>query len=233
MFEIAILDDKLDEAMQTKHLLLHYLEKRNLDYDRIDIFQCGDALLHAPKSYDMLFLDIEVGEENGIEIARKLREEHPDMIIIVITSFIKYSMEGYKIHAARYLLKPVAASLLYSELDEVLSDMLEKPALILEDNKEQTRLYTNDIYYFESYGRKVQFHTRKEVFTSKESVSYWAMKLSKDFVECYKGIYVHVRYVEQISKDTLQLENQQILPLARRRAENVKATWIAYQEKMI
>ena len=43
----------------------------------------------------MLFLDIEIQEENGIEIAMELRKRLPDMIIVVITSYLKYSLEGY------------------------------------------------------------------------------------------------------------------------------------------
>lgn len=233
MFNIAILDDQLQEACATKKLLLPYLEKRHIDYDRIDIFQEGASLLKSEKHYDMLFLDIEVGEENGIEIARILRMKNPHVIIIVVTSYIKYSIEGYKIQAARYLLKPIAPSLLYSELDEVLKEVLDQPAILLQENRQQRMLHVQDIYYFESYGRKVQFHTRAEAFLSKESVSYWAEKLSKDFIECYKGIYVHVRYIASIESDTLLMDNEQVLPLARRRAEEVRAVWVAYQEMLL
>lgn len=233
MFTIAVLDDKLEEALQTKKLLVPYLEKRNIEYERIDVFQEGKALLESEKHYDMLFLDIEVGEENGIEIARILREKNPEMIIIVVTSYIKYSIEGYKIQAARYLLKPIAPSLLYSELDEVLKELLDKPAIVLQENRVKRRLRIQDIYYFESYGRKVQFHTRAEAFISKESVSYWAERLSDDFIECYKGIYVHIRYIASLDADTLQLDNKQILPLARRRAETLRMAWVSYQEMIV
>ncbi|MGX8833257.1 LytR/AlgR family response regulator transcription factor [Amedibacillus sp. YH-ame10] len=233
MINLAILDDNVEEASKTKKLLLPYLDKRNLDYERIDIYQDGTSILKCSKMYDVLFLDIEVGTENGIDIAKKLRESQPNIIIVVITSFIKYSIEGYKIRAARYLLKPVAPSLLYSELDEVLKDYLERPSILLSDHHEEVRVKTSDVYYFETYGRKVQFHTRAQVFSSKENVSYWAVKLTEGFVECYKGIYVHVKYIEQIAKDTLVLENKQILPIARRRYDDVKKAWICYQEMIV
>lgn len=233
MITIAILDDNIEEATTTKKILLPYLEDHHMEYDRIDIFVKGKDLLQSTKTYDILFLDIEVGDENGIDIAKQLRNTQPDIIIMVITSYMKYSIEGYKVHAARYLLKPVAPSLLYSELDEVLADRLHRQSILIRDAREERLLRIHDIYYYESYGRKTQFHMRVQTHMSKENVSYWAMKLGNDFIECYKGIYANIRYIEHVGKETLQLDNKQTLLLARRRVDIVRNAWIAYQEKCI
>lgn len=233
MLNIAILDDKLAEALHTKNLLVPYMEKRHMDWDHMDVFLQGSQLLQSQRAYDMLFLDIEVGDENGIDIAKQFRITQPDIIIIVITSYIKYSIEGYKIQAARYLVKPVAQSLLYSELDEVLNTLLERQSIMLCDHQEERLLRICDIYYFESYGRKTQFHLRVNTEISRENVTHWADVLGNDFVECYKGVYVHVKYIIKIGKDTLSLDNKQILPLARRRVEEVRTRWIRYQEMSI
>lgn len=233
MLNICILDDQIEEAQKTKELLITYLAARNREYNRIDIFQHGNDILNNEKEYDILFLDIEVGSENGIEIAKKLRAKQPNLIIIVVTSFIKYSIEGYKINAARYLLKPLSPSLLYSELDEILQYNLQKESILIYNRQEEVRIFISDIYYFESYGRKVQFHTKDKCYISKETLSNWAKKLSNHFVECYKGIYVHVKYIEMINKELLQLDNKQTLPIARRRYDALKKAWIAYQEMIV
>lgn len=233
MITIAILDDKLEEAQRIKDLLMPYFDKRNVEVDRIDICTNGSQLLHSKKEYDLLFLDIEVGSENGIDIAKQLRLQQPNVMIIVVTSFIQYSIEGYKIQAARYLLKPVPAALLYSELDEVLQTMVHDQYIVICDAREERRLRIQDIYYFESYGRKTQFHLRVEAYISKESVSHWAENLHQQFVECYKGMYVNVKYIEQVGRDCIQLDNKQILPLARRRIDEVKEAWMCYQEMIL
>lgn len=234
MLNIAILDDMQEEAAKVKELLCPYFQHHNIDYGRIDIFHNGKELLHAQHVYDLLFLDIEVGNENGIEIAKIIRKSHPNILIIVVTNYIRYSIEGYKIQAARYLLKPIAASLLYSELDEVLSDYMERPSIHITGEDQEYRLRMMDLYYFESFGRKVQFHTRGEAYVSRENVSYWATILQKQsFVECYKGVYVNLRYIISVGKETLQLENKQVLPLARRRVESVHTAWISFQGMML
>ena len=111
MYRIAILDDERKEAEHIRNLADMYFDRKELMQRRIDIYDNGSDLLAHVRQVpcDLLFLDIEVGQENGIEIGRQLRKIVPDMIIIVITGYLKYSVEGYKIQAARYLLKPVNA----------------------------------------------------------------------------------------------------------------------------
>ena len=55
--------------------------------------------------YDIALLDIDMGETNGIELARKLRAENENIVIIFITNFIQYAPEGFEVQAFRYLLK--------------------------------------------------------------------------------------------------------------------------------
>ena len=120
------------------------------------------------------------------------------MIIVVITGYLKYSVEGYKIQAARYLLKPVNAQLLYSELDEVLS-LDDQQTLVLEERDTYHRIKRRDILYVETMGRGTRFHTPEGTFESRESLSIWEQRLDAAlFVECHKGILVHVRRIVSI-----------------------------------
>ena len=90
MYHIAILDDERKEAEHIKELADVYFDRKELMQRRIDIFHNGNELLAHVKAIpcDLLFLDIEVGQENGIEIGRKLRQIAPDMIIVVITGYL-------------------------------------------------------------------------------------------------------------------------------------------------
>lgn len=234
MLSIAILDDEEKDANHLAEMLRSYFSCKEMEIERMDIYHTGPSILKQERTYDLLFLDIEVGKENGIAIAKRLRENHPEMIIIVITGYLKYSMDGYKIQAARYLLKPVPAALLYSELDEVLSFYHMDTYVITNDLDIMRRIKKSDVLYIESYGRKVQLHTLQEAVTSKESITYWKNKLAESFfIECYKGILVHVKWIKEIEKDTILLENEQSLPLARRRSEAVRQAWFLYQEKSL
>lgn len=231
MYEIAILDDELSQTEKLHKLIDVYFDRKELLERRVDIFHKGEDIINSPKLYDLLFLDIEVGHENGIEIAKQLRKRAPNMIIIVITGYLKYSMDGYKIQAARYLLKPILPELLYSELDEVLM-LDDRDSLVLEDKDVFKRIKRKDVFYVESDGRKVRVHSKEGAFPSKESLSEWKQRLDPAlFVECHKGILVHVRCIQMLQADCIVLENGETLPLARRRADQVRKVWLSYQEK--
>lgn len=233
MFDICILDDEREDAQTTKKMVERYFSRRELEINRIDVYQDAFMLLKAQKRYDLLFLDIEVGSENGIQVAKQMREYAPDMIIVVITSYVQYSIEGYKIQAARYLLKPVPETLLASELDEVLADGDVVGYLLVDDGKKQCRIKRAEVYYIESYDRKVRVHTKQGCFLDKHAIRYWSEQLSSSFIEPFKGILVHVKWISSIEKDSLTIENHQQLPLARRRVEAVKEAWYRYQENSL
>ena len=86
MLQICVLDDEYQDGKRNEDLLRAYFDKRHMEA-RIDRYTNGKELLDSTKIYHMLFLDIEIQEENGIEIAMELRKRLPDMIIVVITSY--------------------------------------------------------------------------------------------------------------------------------------------------
>lgn len=233
MLDICILDDDQFDAQHVRSMVDAYMNQRKIEVHCIDVYHDATSLLTDHKRYDLLFLDIEVGKENGIEIAKKMKQYSPEMMIIVITSYLKYSIEGYKIQAARYLLKPVPANLLYSELDEVLSLYGHDDYLVIEQAMGIRRIARAQIYYIESAGRRSCVHMESEALDCKETIGHWKELLNTYFVECYKGVLVHVKWINRIEKDMLYLENGIGLPLARRREDAVHQQWLAYQGKSI
>ena len=80
--------------------------------------------------YDIALLDIDMGETNGIELARKLRAENRNIVIIFITNFIQYAPEGFEVQAFRYLLKSDLSAKLYSYFDSAVQEVLQRKQLV-------------------------------------------------------------------------------------------------------
>nr|SUY21480.1 two-component response regulator [Clostridioides difficile] len=55
---------------------------------------------------DIIFLDIELGKSNGVDIAKTIRKHSKDTIIIFVTGFSDYVFHGYDVGALNYILKP-------------------------------------------------------------------------------------------------------------------------------
>lgn len=234
MLNICILDDNKEEAYYHKKLLIDYFYKKQLSINIMDIFTCGKQLLHSNIKYDMLFIDIEIGEENGIEIAKELRKTNQDLLIVIITSYAKYSIQGYKIQAARYLLKPLNPALLHSELDEIIGQLNDHSIILTNQRGDLKRISIQDIYYFETDKRKTCFYVNNTIYSSDHNVTYWYNQLKEDcFYECHKGIFVNIKHIENIGKEDITLSNDVTLPLARRRADTIKEAWTSFFEDSI
>ena len=103
--------------------------------------------------YDIALLDIDMGETNGIELARKLRAENENIVIIFITNFIQYAPEGFEVQAFRYLLKADFSAKLDSYFDSAVQEVLQRKQLVtISINSEIIDVPVNDILYL--VGRK-------------------------------------------------------------------------------
>ena len=104
--------------------------------------------------YDIALLDIDMGETNGIELARKLRAENENIVIIFITNFIQYAPEGFEVQAFRYLLKADLSAKLDSYFDSAVQEVLRRKQLVtISINSEIIDVPVNDILYLESHRR--------------------------------------------------------------------------------
>lgn len=113
--------------------------------------------------YDIALLDIDMGETNGIELARKLRAENENIVIIFITNFIQYAPEGFEVQAFRYLLKADLSAKLDSYFDSAVQEVLRRKQLVtISINSEIIDVPVNDILYLESHRRIIVMHLLDE-----------------------------------------------------------------------
>ena len=104
---IAIVDDIASERTLLHARLQQQLVKRGVHADLAE-FENGEFFLKAAKerSFAVLFLDIYMDGANGVEIARELRKSDPDCLLIFTTTSTDHAVEGFKVRALHYLVKP-------------------------------------------------------------------------------------------------------------------------------
>lgn len=156
--KIVILDDELEFSKILDKKIKEYCARKDLLYD-CQIFSSSKNLLEDDlSSIQVAFLDIDMPEINGLDVAKVLHQRYPEMILVFVTSFIKYAPSGYKVNAFRYLLK--------TQLDEELSDCMDDLQEKLYDNNRTIQIRQRDrilplaiknILYFEGTSqRRVQ-----------------------------------------------------------------------------
>ena len=105
--KIAVCDDEEKYREDIVRFVAEHCVVRNVAY-HIDTFASGRELA-APEGrmagYDIIYLDINMAQMDGMEAARRLREESADTYLVFVTAFARFAAEGYRVDATRYVLK--------------------------------------------------------------------------------------------------------------------------------
>lgn len=150
MIDILVCDDSAEIVEQVKKLLCAW-EKVNTVSFNIDCRQSGKFILENKHKYDIAFIDIEMPEMSGLELAVELKKQNPDVLIIVLTSFQRYLDDAMRIHVFRYLSKPVDVNRFNKNLfDAVQEYRTLSKTIILETHDIVKKIKTKDILYIEN-----------------------------------------------------------------------------------
>lgn len=231
MIKIVICEDERETQLLIEEYLDNILKNINIEYE-IQKYSSGEELLEGNiKDIDILLLDIQMGQINGMDVARKIREVDNKMEIIFITSLIDYVQEGYEVRAYRYLLKPIESEELKKHVLTCIREIeINKNNNIVIKNKSNTyKIDSNEIKYVEVQKKDMVIHTINKNF----DVRYSLEKIEKDlnlykFVRCHKSYLVNLSYVENIKLNTLVLESGEEVPVSRYRYKDVKEKFLKF-----
>ncbi|MGG5315032.1 LytR/AlgR family response regulator transcription factor [Enterococcus sp. AZ072] len=214
---IAICDDEKKQRNALRTTVERSLQLKGLAY-QIDEFENGEALLAqlAAVTPDILFLDIEMGQLNGMETARLLRKQAAEPLLIFVTSHPDYVFQGYEVQALHYILKPYKEQKILEVLDYALSELgiKNKQTFLFSHKGSQRKLPLQEISYFWSEGRKVHVQTKDEALTFYGKLNELELELPDYFIRIHNRYLVNLYFVEEISSTIVCCAGQH-LPLSR------------------
>jgi len=230
---IAVCDDEEQYRIQLKALL----EKIGGILDtEIDTFSNGEWLLDAfrKNSYDIIFLDIEMPEMDGITLARKIREISDKANIVFLTGHVEYALEGYEVNALRYLTKPVQTDKLKEVMRFVGEKNRNKKQLIIKEDGEEILLDIDEIIYMEAQNQNVLIHTKKKNHLIRYNLGEYEEELKKDgFFRIHRGYLIPLSKVKKLVKNDVILEGRDgdiTLPVSRNALKSLKEALYAFVE---
>lgn len=225
---IAICDDEpqcRQQAVQAIHECT-----RSLDI-LTDVFESGSLFLQSFQKipYDLVFLDIEMPEIDGISLARKLREWSRDVPIVFLTSHIEYALEGYEVNALRYLTKPIRSEKLQELLDYVQERIQEQRTLWLKTDMGEERVLVKEILYLEAQNQNILIRTAERDYLVRYNLGEYEKELSADgFFRIHRGYLVSLRHIKSLGRHEVTLSGSTILPVSRTKEKALKEALFQY-----
>lgn len=225
---IAVCDDETAWIEQTKRRLEQVYVSLDL---LVETFSSGKMLLDRIKSvpFDLVILDIEMPQMDGLQVARNLRNMGVETEIVFLTSHVEYALKGYEVQALRYLTKPVDAG----KLDEMIRYLLEKEKkqkrVVIQSEGEMVSVSLSDIYYLEVRNHDVMFMTQKGTWKTRGKMGdYEKAYASYGFVRIHRGYLVNLAYVTRLKEQEVYLTDGSRLPLSRTREKAAREALYAY-----
>lgn len=233
--KIVICDDDLFFVEQLKEYILNYFHEQTKMLPEISCYADGKELLSVPSVYDILFLDIEMPDINGIDVGKEIKKQNSKTIIFVITSFPEYLDEAMRFQVFRYLSKPLDKERLFRNLTDALCLYHSFSASIpVETKNEIITLSSSDIIMVEAKEREVLVYTTSNQYNSIHTIQYWDDLLPKNiFFRTHRSYLVNLEHVSKFDHSLIYLcINRYKAYLTRRKYTNFKNTYLLYLETM-
>ena len=239
--KLAICDDIQEQCDEIKAIWECAVDC-NFAYE-LQIFLSAEDLLQSYAQgmrYDILVLDIQMKDLNGMEAAKKIRQMDSDVKIIFLTAYDQYMREAFDVSAMHYLDKPVDADKLKALFHQVIRSYREAhyalyvPVMNQNHMEEKVQLFTSEILFFESYNRKVIIYLISgETYITNMKISLLEQELrSRNFVRTHMSFLVNVKYIRKINRMQVTLkyqEQEHIIPISRKQKELVEKVFLDYR----
>lgn len=225
--KILIFDDNRQDREHLTNCLNSFFENKDISY-QITTCQNKDELLYDINHYDFLFLDIELGQENGIDLGLQLQTIQHHCHIIITTNYSKYAIDGYKIQAERYFIKPIHQQEFDLEMNGVIKHYIKDKNYFFDKKICDSKIYIKDILYIEFIDRKSMIHKLNgEIIMTNCTLKYWYDKLNiYSFAYPYKAFLVNLKYVNALYKKDIEMTNGEMIPLSRHYKKEFEAKYI-------
>jgi DNA-binding LytR/AlgR family response regulator len=176
-------------------------------------------------AYDVIFMDIFLNQENGVDCALELREQDENVNIIFLTTSAEFGVKSYDVRAADYIVKPATAEKLERALNYCkIAGPQDESAITVYTNHQSLKIELGRILYADFENRAACIHLADCLIPVSVSFTELSEQLTAypQFISCFKGIVVNLRKVQEVSGDYLILKNGERLPVSRRLQRQVQ-----------
>lgn len=233
LIHVAVCDDDSRVCDEVKEILTAS------DIEGLDItcYQSGERLLTEGRksgiAINIYLLDIALPGISGIDLAREIRVQDQDALILFITDYEQYVYEVFDVLPFRFIRKPV-------QTEELRKDMTEAITYLRRENRifffsighDAYQLYYKDILYFEGDGRKCRIHTKQQKYTFYEKVSALTQRLDGQlFVRTHGSFIVNMEAIKAIRTNELVLMDDTIIPVSRSCHANVSRAHLQFLKR--
>lgn len=233
MLHIAICDDEKYMSDKIKLMVSDFFGRKNMGVG-ISQFSSGKELLKYNRIIDILFIDIQMKDIDGMETARRLRNRNFKGALIFITVLKEMVFQSFEVQAYDYLVKPIELSHFEKMMERLLVSMKNagESSLLVQKGYESRIIFLEEIVFCEIIDRKVYLHlASSEILDFYDRIKNLETKLDSRFFRCHRSFLINLQYLKSYKNETAYMENGEEIPVSRLRSKEFSNVILQYMKE--
>ena len=234
MIKFAICDDEPMMAQDLAGHLADYMKENLITAYSVSSFPDGRALLDTIDCFDVIFLDIQMEQPDGMETARLLRRRGDHSLLVFVTVLKEFVFDAFQVEAYDYLLKPLDSARFKKTMDRVLRSLEQRTAeaVVIQRGTGCEVVLLSDIVYCEVLGRKIYLHkndgTVSDYYDKLEDLE---RRVDGRFFKCHRSYLVNLDYVRGCQDGQVLLSQGERIPASRLRERELTQALLRYMKE--
>ena len=234
MIKIAICDDEPLMAQELAGHLGEYMKEKSITAYSVSNFSDGRTLLESAGSFDVIFLDIQMEQPDGMETARLLRRRGDHSLLVFVTVLKELVFDAFQVEAYDYLLKPLDSARFKQTMDRVLRALEQRTSedIVIQRGTGCEVVLLSDIVYCEVLGRKIYLHksdgTVSDYYDKLEDLE---RRVDGRFFKCHRSFLVNLDYVRGCQDGQVLLFQGERIPASRLRERELTQALLRYMKE--
>ncbi len=231
MFEIFVCDDDINITEFLKFFIMKHFGD---EYKVITMNRCQELIGMIEMNErvpDILIMDINLQDGNGIETVKHLQKLHPKLKVIYLTGIINYATAIFETNPAYFLVKPINENNLSDAITKVSKEIEfdKSDSIVIKTNGSEIILYRREIMYVESQGRKLVLYMadgkKSEIY---EKMDVIQEQLGASFIRSHKSFLINMKYITERTNKEFYLSDGKVLPISKPNLKDAKIKFISY-----
>lgn len=199
---VAVIDDERPARSELKHQLLELLPDAEIEEG-----DCGAAALElaGSRKFDIIFLDINLGDINGTVLVNALKNMQPGVKIVFVTAYSEYAVQAFELEVEDYVMKPYDKKRLEKVLKKCFAEQTAKPEqeapkrIAINSNGKTIFEDIQNIVYIETYNRGCMIHAEGNEYYESKSLGEYEKRLEgMQFFRMHKSYLINLDKVREV-----------------------------------
>lgn len=234
MIRIAICDDEKHMSDHIRSMVSDFFRKKNREIS-LRMFSSGEELLSYNGQIDILFLDIQMKDMDGMETARKLRADKFRGFLVFITVLKEMVFQSFEVQAYDYLVKPVDKKQFEKTMERLYASMqnASEDSLLVQKGYEGRIIREDEIVFCEIIDRKIYLNLASgEVVDYYERIEKLETKLDNRFYRCHRSYLINLKHLKGYKNGIACMDNGKEIPVSRLRSKEFSGVVLQYMKNI-